>query len=66
MDIPHPTTHWLISRDEIVLTEIIALVGVLLWSLALGWLVVADALRARARRHERARTPRKHFHLRRR
>ena len=65
MAIPQPT-HWLISRDEIVIAEIVALVGVLLWTLALGWFVVTDALRARSRRRTRPRTPRKHFHLHRR
>ncbi|CAM3228410.1 hypothetical protein NODU109028_05120 [Nocardioides dubius] len=54
---------WLISRDEIVVAELIALVGVFIWLAALTWFVVSDALRARAHHRDHPRDPNKHFHL---
>lgn len=64
MGYPHPShSPWLISRDEIIVAELIALVGVIIWLAALTWFVVSDALRARAHRHDRPREPRKRFHI---
>ena len=61
---PDPTWQpWFINRDQIIVAEIIALAGVIIWACALLWLITADLLRARAHRRDHPHQPRQHFHL---